>query len=370
MRRRILAALIWFASTCPLAAGVNRWTPSGPPSKVYGLAIDPGPEGIVYAGTPAGVYRSNDHGNTWTLVYVNSGGLEGTLSEIAIDLTTTTTLYGSRGGANLPNVVKSIDAGRTWFASNTGIPPGRFLRIAVDPTNASTLYGGGDWGVFKSADAGSTWSLVSQGVHWVTALAIDPTDSRRVYAASSNGPVFATLDAGATWGLLLQGSGHPMVDVAVDPSDPSKIYAAAYCCATIWKTFNLGESWEQLRLPSSQIEDVLIAPSDSRTLYAAAHSGPLPPIIPPFPGSVLRSVDEGNTWTAFDVGIEFRSIRRLAADSTGRFLIAVSFSVDGTFVYEIQAPADVPTLSGTGFLVFAILLGGLGLLTICRNTIS
>jgi len=337
---------------------------------VYGLAIDPGPEGIVYAGTPAGVYRSNDHGNTWTLVYVNSGGLEGTLSEIAIDLTTTTTLYGSRGGANLPNVVKSIDAGRTWFASNTGIPPGRFLRIAVDPTNASTLYGGGDWGVFKSADAGSTWSLVSQGVHWVTALAIDPTDSRRVYAASSNGPVFATLDAGATWGLLLQGSGHPMVDVAVDPSDPSKIYAAAYCCATIWKTFNLGESWEQLRLPSSQIEDVLIAPSDSRTLYAAAHSGPLPPIIPPFPGSVLRSVDEGNTWTAFDVGIEFRSIRRLAADSTGRFLIAVSFSVDGTFVYEIQAPADVPTLSGTGFLVFAILLGGLGLLTICRNTIS
>jgi photosystem II stability/assembly factor-like uncharacterized protein len=338
---------------------------------VYGFAIDPGPEGTVYAGTPAGVYRSNDHGITWTLVYVNSDGLEGALAEIAIDPTATTTLYGSRGGANLPNVVKSIDAGRTWLASNTGIPPGQFLRIAVDPTNPSTIYGGGDWGVFKSADAGSTWSLVSQGVPSVSALAIDSTDSRRVYASSYNGPVFATFDAGASWRAVLQG-GQPMVDVVVDPNDSSKVYAAAYCCGTIWKSFDRGESWERLPGVSTQIEDLFIVRSDSRTLYAAAHSGPLPPLIPPIPGSVIRSADEGNTWTAFDIGIEFHAIRRVAADSTGRFLIAVPSAFDGTFVYEIQAAADVPvpTLSGTGFLVFAILLAGLGLLTIGRNTIS
>lgn len=71
---------------------------------MYGFAV--GPSFTIYAGTPSGVFRSDDHGQTWALIHVNSAGLGGTLSEIAVDPATPTILYGSRGAPDLPSVVK------------------------------------------------------------------------------------------------------------------------------------------------------------------------------------------------------------------------------------------------------------------------
>jgi photosystem II stability/assembly factor-like uncharacterized protein len=291
-------------------------------------------------------------------------GLESTLYEIAVDPTTPTTLYGSPGREI--SVVKSVDGGRTWSRADTGLPAFTFLRIVVDPTNPAIVYGGSTRGVFKSVDGGSTWSSVGRGMFYINSLAIDRSDPRRLYAASSNGPVFGTSDSGSTWRTLLD-RGDSKIDVSLDPSDSSVVYAADYCCAKLWVSRNFGDDWTEIQAAPTEIEDLLIDPVNPATIYTGGSGGPTPgPVFPPPQGGVFRSRDGGRSWVAFNAGIEFQAIRRLASDSTGRFLVAVPSSADGTFLYEIQT-ADVPAVSGLTLLVFGILLAGAGVLRLSQR---
>ncbi len=61
------------------------------------------------------------------------------------------------------------------------------------------VYAGTDYGVFRSADAGQTWTYSGQStLGIVSALVIDPVDTRVIYAATWSG-VFRSADSGATW---------------------------------------------------------------------------------------------------------------------------------------------------------------------------
>ncbi len=108
---------------------------------------------------------------------------------------------------------RSSDGGSTWTANQllykTDGPVGqvvyhRVFALAVDPGDASTVlaavaeqrtaYGG----VYKSTDAGASWSRTLPD--WATALAFDPTSPGRVYAGAVRyGKVFSSTDSGTTW---------------------------------------------------------------------------------------------------------------------------------------------------------------------------
>ena len=79
---------------------------------------------------------------------------------IAIDPITPTTLYAGTGAG----VFKSTNGGETWSLTDAGPP--NVLALAIDPITPSTLYAGTSRaGVFKSTDAGATWAVVRQGRH-------------------------------------------------------------------------------------------------------------------------------------------------------------------------------------------------------------
>src|SRR5436305_1287141 len=68
--RRSCAALAvpLLVAVAPLSAGVNRWTPIAPGAGfVNALAVAAGPTGATYVATAdGGVFRSVDHGATWS----------------------------------------------------------------------------------------------------------------------------------------------------------------------------------------------------------------------------------------------------------------------------------------------------------------
>ena len=85
--------------------------------------------------------------------------------------------------------------------------------ITVDPNNLSIIYtGSNSGGLFKSIDGGRNWQNITDPAHLpcmgIQDIAIDPTNSNRIYIASGvyvrnqtgyGLGVFRSTDAGATW---------------------------------------------------------------------------------------------------------------------------------------------------------------------------
>ncbi|MGA9544728.1 MAG: glycoside hydrolase, partial [Candidatus Sulfotelmatobacter sp.] len=168
-----------------------------------------------------------------------------------------------------------------------------------------------------STDAGKTWThLGLRDGFQIPALAIDPRDPNRVFAAVLGHPygpneergLFRSTDGGQTWQKVISKDENTGAsDVEIDPSNPDTIYASMWEAREgPWEDGNLfngtggglfkstdgGTTWHPLTngLPKdlSQI-NVAIAPTDSRRLYAtiAMASGKL---------AVYRSDDAGENW--------------------------------------------------------------------------
>jgi len=182
---------------------------------VLSLAVDPVTDGVVYAGTDAGLYKSVNAGASWTsltpLAFI----------DLVIDPKTHSTLYGSTG--NL--VWKSSDSGASWAPISTGLPGGSGTLgvLGLDPHSPGILYvtflaNGSGGGLFKSTNDGANWTPTSLSGQ-VVALAIDPLVPARLYAGTLDQGVFNSTDGGATWSSMSNGLARPFVaSLAISPS--------------------------------------------------------------------------------------------------------------------------------------------------------
>jgi photosystem II stability/assembly factor-like uncharacterized protein len=226
-------------------------------------------------------------------------------------------------------VWKSDDYGRTWTPIFDHESTQSIGAIAVAPSNPNIIYvGSGEGlhrpdlsvgnGIYKSTDAGKTWThLGLRDGFQIPALAIDPRDPNRVFAAVLGHPygpneergLFRSTDGGQTWQKAISKDENTGAsDVEIDPSNPDVIYASMWEAREgpwednnefngtgggLFKSTDGGATWHPLSngLPKdlSQIY-VAIAPSDPRRLYAtiAIASGPL---------AVYRSDDAGENWS-------------------------------------------------------------------------
>src|SRR5690349_16313842 len=133
------------------AARATSWTSIGPHGGIMqALAVDPAHPGTIYLGTYiAGMFKTTDHGASWAPV--GWGPL--TTYAIAIDPAATATVF----AADWASIFRSSDAGATW-SSVASFPNHGVYGIAVDPTTHTNVYAAVyDVGVVKSSDGGDTW---------------------------------------------------------------------------------------------------------------------------------------------------------------------------------------------------------------------
>ena len=111
--------------------------------------------------------------------------------------------------------------------------------IAIDPANTSILYIGTQRGAFRSADGGSNWISISNGLKNtdVLSLAIDPVDTRTLYAGTRPG-AFKSIDGGDNW-TLMQSCLYEVavLAIAVDPANTNTLYAIARDAAWVVAVF-------------------------------------------------------------------------------------------------------------------------------------
>ena len=146
-------------------------------------------------------------------------------------------------------VWKSDDYGRTWNPIFDDQPTQSIGAIAVAPSDPNIVYVAsgeglqrpdlsvGD-GIYKSADAGKTWSHLGLGDgQQIPALAIDPRDPNRLFAAVLGHPygpneergIFRSTDGGATWQkVLFKDENTGGSDIEMDPSNSDVLYACLW----------------------------------------------------------------------------------------------------------------------------------------------
>jgi hypothetical protein len=319
------------------APGIQAaWQPLGPANiggRVTDLVAHPTQANTVFAAAATGgVWRSTDASATFTRVW--NPALTPSIGALAI--TGTGVLYAGTGEANpgggsvtFPGagVFRSTDNGANWQPVGlTGTD--RIGRIAADPTNANRLFvaatgnlfvPGGERGLYRTTNGGSTWQLVLPGANGTTGavdVAIDPANPNRVYAAmwdnrrAPNGRVYGgvgsgiyrSTDGGTTWtrlagGLPAASTNLGRTGLAVSRSNPNRLYAIASDTSGdfvgFWTSTNGGDSWTRLTntslVSSAQstfgwwFGRVWVDPANERHLFAAGVN-------------MVESTDAGANW--------------------------------------------------------------------------
>ena len=177
---------------------------------------------------------------------IGPANMSGRIVDVAVVESNTATFYAASATGGL---WKTTDNGTTFAPVFFNEPVASLGCVTVSQTNPTIVWvgtgeatnrqssGWGD-GVYKSTDAGRTWSNMGlRDSHHIGRIVLHPTNPDIVYVAALGhlwGPnkergLFKSTDGGRTWKPSLQIDEDTGVsDVAMDPSDPNILYAAAH----------------------------------------------------------------------------------------------------------------------------------------------
>ena len=285
-------------------------TPTGPPGFSAGVVLHPTRPGALYLYAGGRVYRSTDGGRSWK---------SGPPIALKLDALTVDPRHGSilYAGTN-DGVLKSTDAGRTWRRSGLRPAPGRsrgyadwegwVYSIAVDPADSRNVYavtrGLETRVLFRSRDGGTTWDIVRRTPRAM--MEIHAAGSGILYTAGQDWGdsraegIRRSTDGGTTWRGVLDGSWS----LAVDPHRAGTVWAVGVLGVRVSR--DGGTSWRWAG-PNPVVDRtaivldgsaIVLDPRRPRTLYLSTPQN-----------DVFRSVDGGRTWHPFGAGRRGRSGR-------------------------------------------------------------
>ena len=158
----------------------------------------------ILAGTINDLFKRDDASKGWKAI--SEGIKNKNIISIGVDPQGDTIYAGSgtfqdeRGFfESIPCLYKSTDQGKTWKASDRGLPDDTLVyAISVNPNKPERIYLGTSEGIFRSTNSGKKWSKMEDGlpdelrVFDIKIVRI-ADDKDLVYAAGSSG-VFMTVD--------------------------------------------------------------------------------------------------------------------------------------------------------------------------------
>lgn len=207
----------------------------------------------------------------------------------------------------------TVTNGQTYGSSRVNVS-GRLSAVAVDPSQAThVLAASANGGVWESRDAGASWQPRTdyQATLSVGALAFDPNNGAIAYCGTGEGAwwgytylgngILRSTNGGASWTSLCTAPfvGRGFFQLVVDPTDSQRLYAAT--TGGLYVSTDGGTNWTQRR--STICWAVSLDPGGTEAL-AACRDG------------LFRSTNDGTTWTAVALGGAPSSFFRFAVSIT------------------------------------------------------
>src|SRR5262249_14295591 len=183
----------------------------------------------------------------------------------------------------------------------SGFPLTPALALVSRPGTPQTFFAGTRGsGLWKSADAGSTWTPSSQGLSdsYVSAIAIDPSATTTLYAGTSHPydrpnsqPIHNSADGGATWTQTsLDAQGFSITAIAVNSAKTSQVIGVSHGAFGFFQSLDSGKTWSSVStdVNCGGVNGVFFDASGSTMCLAGGYG-------------VCRSTDAGKAWTVTSV---------------------------------------------------------------------
>ncbi len=269
---------------------------------IRALANHPARPNVVYAGTDRGVFRSDDAGQNWRTEESPLSGFS--VWVVTIDPIDPDTMYAGTGTPSPVAMFRSTDGGNSWerrpmeVAEECPIGLPQMTAIAIDPTNPRSIWAGIEVdGLRHSPDGGETWEKVgveipNLDVHNVAVAAGPP----KTVVVVVNNDVFTSTDDGNTWnalgikdvfpysyprGIVVHPKNSKTIFLTIGDTTPGRI-------GTVMRSLDTGKTWENLSLsepPNSAMWVVSVPSFNSQMAFAGSRYGHL-----------YRSDDGGGSW--------------------------------------------------------------------------
>jgi hypothetical protein len=300
-------------------------TDSGLPTLDAGVILpDPSTAGTIVLDSGQGIYRSTDDGATWTNVEPNSSG--GTARSIS----SPSVLYSANGCS----LYKSTNGGQTWnatYTSCTSNTPNANI-VAVSPNNASTVLLFSGTTEYISTNGGSTFPTTVATAFSPTQIVASP-DGSSLYAVGGFSGLFKSTNAGASWTQLGNGAPTFVTAFALSTSTPSTLYASDG--SNVYQSTNSGANWTMTG-PGIAVNYLAVDPTHPQTLYGASSQS----------ASILTSTNGGVTWTSTAALLDTDFIQGLAVSPSNASELYVSnYLPQSGFVAELSTNGGTLTWS-------------------------
>lgn len=239
------------------------------------MAVDPG--GDLYVNEGDGFFRYSADSGTWTQ------RTNPPASQLAADPRQPGILYAFGGFASAFGV--SNDGGQTWTSSV--IPVLYVQNLVVDPsTQPSTIYVGGSQGMGKSTNGGLTWATIPQEAFL---LAIAPSKPSRLYSTSITTigfgqaiGLFRSDDAGGSWTLVtLPDKFSDVSALAADPHDAQSLWITEETTGRVFHSEDAGATWADAGFPDRAGNGLALAADSSHVFATKVRFGVWSAALPP-----------------------------------------------------------------------------------------
>jgi photosystem II stability/assembly factor-like uncharacterized protein len=200
---------------------LSQTLPKGRARNGVSTAIHPTDPETAWLGTDGGLFKTTDGGRTWrrlthglpTGKTKTSPDISQTISKIIVDPSAPEKLWMGVYATGLDEpagVWHSNDGGETWACSSAGIDTGTtetssvpiqrdwIMSLAQSTSHPKVLYASTPLHLYRSDDAAATWQKLPHETG-ASAITVHPADPHRLYIASAGGGVKVSLDAGKTW---------------------------------------------------------------------------------------------------------------------------------------------------------------------------